>query len=45
MGHMEFEPVAIAGSLIILADMLLFAYFVFRPERSTVGAMRAIPAE
>ena len=45
MGHMEFEPVAIAGSLIILADMMLFAYFVFRPERSTVGAMRSIPAE
>ncbi|MGH6738686.1 MAG: hypothetical protein ACREDY_06585, partial [Bradyrhizobium sp.] len=28
MGHMEYEPVAIVGSLIILADMVLFAYLV-----------------
>ena len=30
LGHPELEPVAIAGSLIILSDMLLFAYLVYR---------------
>lgn len=46
MGHPEYEPVAIAGSLIVLADMLLFAVLVFRPERSEVSVRRAsVPAE
>jgi peptidoglycan/LPS O-acetylase OafA/YrhL len=46
LGRTEFEPVAIAGSLTVLAAMLMFAYLVFRPEWSAarvVGAMS--PAE
>jgi hypothetical protein len=46
LGHLEFAPVAITGSLIILGDMLLFAFLVFRPERSAIRTMRAAaPAE
>ncbi len=45
LGHLEYEPLAIAGSLIVLADMLLFSYLVFRPERWEFGRMRASPAE
>ena len=45
LGHPEYEPLAIGGSLIVLADMLLFALLVFRPERSTVTVMRSAPAE
>ena len=45
LGHPEYEPLAIGGSLIVLADMLLFAFLVFRPERSTVNVMRSAPAE
>jgi peptidoglycan/LPS O-acetylase OafA/YrhL len=45
LGHVEYEPLAIGGSLIVLADMLLFAFLVFRPERSRVNVMRSAPAE
>jgi len=45
LGHPELEPIAIAGSLIMLGDMLLFAYLVFWPKRSTVRRMSASPAE
>ena len=45
LGHPEYEPLAIGGSLMVLADMLLFAFLVFRPERSEVGRMHASPAE
>ena len=46
MGHPEYEPLAIGGSLVVLGDMLLFAYLVFRPERPMVSVMRgAAPAE
>jgi len=41
LGHTEYEPVAIVGSLITLVDMLLFAFLGFRPERSTSSVRRA----
>jgi hypothetical protein len=44
-GHPGLEPVAIGGSLIMLADMLLFAFLVFRPERSPTRRLSATPAE
>jgi hypothetical protein len=34
LGRPDLEPLATVGSLIILADMLLFAFLVFRPERA-----------
>jgi cbb3-type cytochrome oxidase subunit 1 len=37
LGRTDLEPIAIAGSLIVLGDMLLFAYLVFRYERSIMG--------
>jgi hypothetical protein len=39
LGHPAAEPIAIIGSLIIFADMLFFAFLVFRPapERAAVG--------
>ncbi len=46
LGRPDLEFIAIAGSLIILADMVMFAYLIFRSEQSasrTLGA--AIPAE
>jgi cbb3-type cytochrome oxidase subunit 1 len=46
LGRPELEFIAIAGSLIVLADMLLFAYLVFRTELSATRAMAAaMPAE
>ena len=44
LGRPDLEPVAIVGSLIVFGDMLLFAYLVFRLERSVpavVGRARA----
>jgi uncharacterized membrane protein len=32
------EPIAAVGSLIVLADMLLFAWLVFRSENAAAGA-------
>ena len=44
-GHEQGDPLAAVGSLIILADMILFAYLVFRRESfGTAGATLA-PAE
>jgi drug/metabolite transporter superfamily protein YnfA len=37
LGRSELEPIAIAGSLIVLGAMLMFAYLVFRSERSVMG--------
>jgi len=37
LGRTDLEPIAIAGSLIVLGDMLLFAYLVFRYELSIMG--------
>ncbi len=45
LGYVEYEPLAIVGSLIVLAAMLIFAYLVFRPQRAPVGAMSEAPAE
>ena len=36
LGRPDLEPVAIAGSMIVLGAMLLFAYLVFRSERSSI---------
>jgi hypothetical protein len=45
-GHEIGEPVAIAGSLAVLADMLLFGWLVIRRERAaTVGQASAVAAE
>ena len=35
LGHPELELIAIVGSLMVLGDMILFAYLVFRSELST----------
>lgn len=46
LGRPDMEPVASIGSLIIVADMLLFAYLVFRPEPSAASlAGMSAPAE
>lgn len=37
LGHTDLEPIAIAGSFIVLGDMLWFAYLVFRNELSARG--------
>jgi hypothetical protein len=42
-GRAAGDPVAAIGSLIVLADMLLFAWLVLRRERS--GAWKSAPAE
>ncbi|MDB5509080.1 MAG: hypothetical protein JWL93_1549 [Hyphomicrobiales bacterium] len=44
-GYPAAEPFAAAGSLLLLADLLLFAYLVFRPAGSTAGDRVAAPAE
>jgi hypothetical protein len=38
LGRPDLEVIAIAGSLIVLGDMLLFAYLVFRSELSVKQA-------
>ena len=47
LGYAAFEPIAAISSLIVLAAMLLFAYFVFRPVTSVVPGptVRMTPAE
>ena len=47
LGHPELEVIAIIGSLIILADMVLFAYLVFRSEIAIAPRVTAAgaPAE
>ncbi|WP_262299218.1 hypothetical protein [Microvirga sesbaniae] len=47
LGYTAFDPVAALASLIILAAMVLFAYFVFRPARDTAASptVRLTPAE
>jgi hypothetical protein len=37
LGRTDLEPIAIAGSLIVLGAMLMFAYLVFRADRSVLG--------
>ena len=47
LGHTAADPIAGIGSLVLLADMLLFAVFVFRPSilaRPAAG-MALTPAE
>jgi hypothetical protein len=47
LGYTAFDPVAAIASLIVLAAMVLFAYFVFRPVRSIASSptARLTPAE
>jgi hypothetical protein len=47
LGYPAADPVAAIASLIVLAGMLLFAYFVFRPATSVAPGptVRMTPAE
>jgi hypothetical protein len=48
LGYPAFDPVAAIASLIVLAAMLMFAYFVFRPARYLISPTptgRLTPAE
>lgn len=36
LGRPDLEPIAIAGSLIVLGAMLMFAFLVFRSERTVM---------
>jgi magnesium-transporting ATPase (P-type) len=47
LGYTAADPIAALASLVVLAGMLLFAYFVFRPSRYMVPAptARLTPAE
>ena len=45
-GYAAGDPIAAIGSLIVLADMLLFGWLVFRPEQVGLASRRsAAPAE
>jgi hypothetical protein len=44
-GKSQGEPIAVAGSLLILADMVLFAVLVFRAANAVEKATRFKPAE
>ena len=45
-GHSTGDPLAAAGSLVILADMLLFGWLVYRPERTELAKQPStVPAE
>ncbi|WP_201835560.1 hypothetical protein [Microvirga zambiensis] len=47
LGYMAFDPVAAIASLTVLAAMVMFAYFVFRPSRylNPTPTGRLTPAE
>jgi peptidoglycan/LPS O-acetylase OafA/YrhL len=47
LGYQAADPIAAIGSLIVLAAMIQFAYFVFRPARdaSPVRSAHLTPAE
>jgi peptidoglycan/LPS O-acetylase OafA/YrhL len=47
LGYTAADPLAALASLIVLAAMVLFAYFVFRPRRYTAPGLTAslTPAE
>lgn len=38
LGYTAFDPAAILASLIVLAAMVLFAYFVFKPARDIASS-------
>jgi cbb3-type cytochrome oxidase subunit 1 len=44
-GHSIGDPIAAAGSLVILADMLLFGWLVYRRKRMEAGQPSTVPAE
>ncbi len=47
LGYDGFDPIAGISSIVVLAAMLLFAYFVFRPAHSATPepSVRMTPAE
>ena len=45
LGYKAADPLAGIASLVVLAAMLLFAYFVFRPATSSAAPMALTPAE
>jgi peptidoglycan/LPS O-acetylase OafA/YrhL len=45
LGNPSAEPIAVVGSLIILADMLFFAFLVYRPAAKDSRAAGLAPAE
>jgi peptidoglycan/LPS O-acetylase OafA/YrhL len=44
-GHEIGDPIAAVASLVVLADMLVFGWLVFRPEAAERTARSAAPAE
>jgi peptidoglycan/LPS O-acetylase OafA/YrhL len=44
-GHGIGDPIAAVSSLVVLADMLVFGWLVFRPEAADQTARSAVPAE
>jgi hypothetical protein len=45
-GHAVGDPIAAIGSIVVLGDMLLFAWIVFRRESAVATAVHsAVPAE
>jgi cbb3-type cytochrome oxidase subunit 1 len=44
-GHAVGDPIAAVSSLAVFADMLLFAFIVFRRESYGYASARAVPAE
>ena len=44
-GYPQAEPLAAVGSIIVVASMIWFAYFVFRPEAKPVSPAVMAPAE
>jgi len=44
-GHAVGDPIAAVGSLVILADTLLFAWLVFRNRSDDAASRSAVPAE
>jgi hypothetical protein len=45
LGYKAADPLAGIASLVVLAAMLLFAYFVFSPATSSAAPMALTPAE
>ncbi len=44
-GHAVGDPIAAIGSLVVLGDMLLFAWIVFRRESAATAVHSTVPAE
>ncbi len=44
-GHPAADPFAAIASIVLVADMVLFGWLVFRGDRSRIGAVAPAPAE